>query len=259
MGDANWREMYEDLSSKFGHLSDLGSDVFEVENVGEPRHTLSAAGSLAAAAEGLTKALEQDWALYTPQEAAAVAAALHATLQATEENLYALQRAVVRLGERGEIGIVIDDDETASDAVDRLGATADELSPHLSMLDPSIPGLAATPSTFQPPRTVHENMIAISEALGAAAQLVTYEDGHKPHETGNSCGCVIHLRHDGDLYFFDYSGLDWSLAAEKAGKPLPDGGKVWSGADMISLDLLDPLGHPRQIADAAREALRVST
>lgn len=258
MANANWREMYEDLSSKFGHLNDLGSEVYELESVGEPLHTLSAAGSLAAAAEGLTKALEQDWALYTIQEAAAVAAALHATMQAAGENLHALRRAVARIEDRGELGVVVGDDETASEAVDRLDSTVAELHAPMEMLEPAITGLATTPSTSRLPRTVHENMAAIANLLGEIGQLTTCEDGHKPDATTEGCGCTIHVQHEGDLHYFDYSGFDWTLIREKGGTPLSAGGKVFTDADMVSLGSLDPLSHPRQIVDALRTTLHAS-
>lgn len=255
MTDANWREMFEDLSGRFGHLSDVDSDIYDLEGIGEPRHTLGAAGSMAAAAEGLTKALEEDWALYTPQEAAAVAAALNATLRALGENLHALRRAVDRISERGELGVVIDDDEAAADAVDRLSSTVDELHAPIEMLEPAISGLAATPGTFRLPRTVHENMVKLADLLEGAGELVINEDGHKPDATGEGCGCNIHIHHEGEMYYFDYSGMDWVLIREAGGTSLPDGGKVYSDRDMISLDLLDPLSHPRQITDVLRAAL----
>ncbi|MGW9362221.1 hypothetical protein, partial [Streptomyces diastaticus] len=76
MAEPKWHGRYEELADSIGHLNDVAYEGFVEELAGEPWHTLAMAAAAASASEALAAALEREWALYTPQAAAAVLAAV---------------------------------------------------------------------------------------------------------------------------------------------------------------------------------------
>ncbi|MEU9578823.1 hypothetical protein [Streptomyces chilikensis] len=257
----NWRELFEHLQNTSGHLRGLDDDLFAPDDAEEPYDTLLLAGSAAVATEGLAKALAEESALYTPQEAAAVAATLHAVIESSISSLRGLQEAVTRIADRGDIdlpepsGWVAPEDENAADALDRLGTAAEQLVTGLDYLPHAVKPLNETLCRVVLPQTVHENMAAITLELGDLATLNECDEGQHRETKGDGCGCTIHVLHEGELYYLDYNGFDWNLVPDSRGTVLPDGGKQWTNNDFINLDLTNPLASPAHVSQAVKTAL----
>ncbi|NEB32807.1 hypothetical protein G3I62_27580 [Streptomyces sp. SID14446] len=259
MAEPDWHKRYEDLAATFGHLSDVVNEGFVAERGGEPWHTLALAASTASASEALTAALDWEWSLYTPQEAAAVLAALQVTMAQSRANLRNLAVAVIEIADRGDLDLQASGAGSASiaDTLQELGREAKRQEATESRLAAAIRALETAPSNLQLPRTVHENMVAISGLLGTGAELLPLEaDSHKPDAIREGCGCGIQIRTPDELYYFDHDGLEWSLLPESAGNTDANGVRTWDSTDAIGLGPLDTLAHPEQIAQTIRRALQ---
>lgn len=251
----------QDASS---YVNDLAGSAEQVAaDANEPADTLALAVTAAIASEGLGDALDHEWAIYTSQDAAVAASAIHATLQASIENLRRLERAVRHVGARGDAtipapsGMVAPEDENLADALDRLTGTADELETHLDLLPPAIRTLQDAPAGYQPPQDVHDTLMAVAALLGDQSQLITkLEDCHAGEEDKDDpCGCVIEISGGGERYFFDYSDSGWMLLRHSAAATSKDGGQVWTNAPR--LDVKGGLAHPHQLAQEIRLAMEV--
>ena len=93
-----WQALYE-------QAADYGNDfVTEVRSavdygMSDPEDTVQMACAAAETAEAAAQALSHEWALYTPQQAATVAAALFAQMQATAKSLRTLHQATGHIAE----------------------------------------------------------------------------------------------------------------------------------------------------------------
>lgn len=221
------------------YVGDVTGGIEEAgEDATEPVDTLALAYAATLASEKLGESLRNPWALYTPQDAAVVVSAVHALLQSTVKNLRAMPAAVEHMAGRGDIHLpgpteafIAPEDETLGDALHRLVTMAGELDQlQLDMLLPAMRTLHGAPSRFQRAATLHANMSAIAEALGDAAELDTPDDAHHyPDATDSSCGCLIRIRVNGELYYFDCSDMGWSLLRDSAAVVHSDGSRYWSG------------------------------
>ncbi|MFF8868034.1 hypothetical protein ACF08B_39035 [Streptomyces sp. NPDC015139] len=203
------------------YMGDVAGEIGQVGNdATEPVDTLALACAMAEAGEGLEKALGHVWALYTPQEAAVVASALHASMAAAVTNLRALSAAVKEVAARGDFAqpgptgaFISVDDETPGDALDRLETVADEVEGHLGVLLPAISVLDAAPGLYRPASDVHGTMVAVAKALGPCARLHTPDIGHNQGASEDPCGCHIRIHVDGELYYFDLADMGWTCCA----------------------------------------------
>jgi hypothetical protein len=90
----------------------------------DPEDSIGMACAAAETTEASVQALSSQWAVYTPQEAATVAAALFEGLQQNADALAALRRAMGRMIERGETELTPPaspgQPENLANALDRL-------------------------------------------------------------------------------------------------------------------------------------------
>lgn len=259
MAEPQWRRRYEQLAGGSGYLNDLGNEVLRAEGLTGPRDTLMMAASAATAAEGLALALQEEWALYTPQEAAAVTAALQVTLTQTMANLQFLTVAVGQIAARGDLGLASGAGAGLADILRELAVKGSGQTATAQDVASATRALAAAPLSRRLPRTVHENMITIGERIGSPAELTTLAGHHHPEATAYGCGCTLRIRGGSQLYYLAYGDSHWSLFAEDASQADACGRRFWDDAHVIDLDLLDPLAHPGQIVQAVEEALQASS
>ncbi|MFE2823507.1 hypothetical protein [Streptomyces sp. NPDC059271] len=241
-------------------MGDLTGDIAQVAgDATEPVHTLALACALAEAGGGLELALEHPWSLYTPQDAAVVASALHATLTSTVNNLRALAAAVRVLGTRGDIDLtgpteLSVDEEAPGMAVDRLETVADDVEQHLAAVLPAIAVLQAAPGAYRPAARVHDNLLALVGELGDGARLHTPEDKHDQGGPEDPCGCHIRIQDGSELYYLDLPDMGWSLLRDTDGTDQPDGSKTWHTSG--DLHVREPLAHPGHLAEAVMHAIK---
>ncbi|MFJ7299097.1 hypothetical protein [Streptomyces sp. NPDC099088] len=167
MAEPQWRRRYEQLAGASGYLNDLGNEVLRAEGLTGPRDTLMMAASAATASEGLASALQEEWALYTPQEAAAVTAALQVTLTQTMANLQFLTVAVGQIAARGDLDLASGVGAGLADILRELAGKASRQTVTAQDVASATRALAAAPLSRRLPRTVHENMITIGERIGS--------------------------------------------------------------------------------------------
>ncbi|WP_159054750.1 hypothetical protein [Streptomyces dysideae] len=227
----------------------------------DPGQILALAIVGAEAAEGLAAALEDEWALYTPQQAAVTASALFAQIAAAGAALEKLSDCLDVMAGRGEI--------TASDydgageaerlctAQTVLGAAGQEAFGAIDAhdCDEAVDILATTPYTGPLPVSTHETFVQLAGLLGESAKLIPgcrppaeavspardYEDG---------CGCRIELT-DRDSIVWDFHRSDgtWYFM------PLADAtlsGRPLAGKE---LSMTQACPHPQHLALLVQQTL----
>lgn len=242
------------------YVNDLvGAAEDVVSRAHEPRDVLGLACAAAITSTALSNAIDHQWALYTPQDAAVVASALRAQMSATAETLRNLVRAVEYLRERNEVelpdlsGLVTSEEENISDALDRIGAVADELVPQVEDLATATAALHRAPAVFQPARNVHENLRATVDLLALDAQIVGDEPGED--HGGEQCPCTAVITHGGEIYYLSYYDMEWSLLSNSDAVNHPDGTMSWINGGSIDIHVNQPLVHPRQLAEEVTSAV----
>ncbi|MEU9014277.1 hypothetical protein AB0D12_31810 [Streptomyces sp. NPDC048479] len=250
---------WSDLEDSSSYVNDLAGATEQVgDDATEPKDTLALAVTAAIASESLGKALDHDWALYTPQDAAVVASAIHATIHASIGNLRALEQAVRQVAERGDVtipdlsGWVAPEQENLADALDRLTGTAHQLEEDLGMLAPAVHSLNKSPARYRPPANVHEATMAVAAIFGASAEI-KQADNHRPDDLVNGCGCSLTITQGGDKAYFYYSDSGWHLMRHSAATVSEDGSMVWTNNPFF--DVQEPLAHPEQSAQGIRSAM----
>jgi hypothetical protein len=232
------------------YVNDLVGSAEQVAgDCGEPRDTLALACASAITAEGLTQALNAEWSLYTPQDAAVVASAIYAQVVSSIASLRSLDAAVHRVEQRGDVQA----DDAVRDALQRLTAAADALSAALPPLRPAVEALDRTPTRYVPPKNVHETLEAVAKLMGPDANLINNCDGQGPASRYGGCGCVLRISQHGELYHFDFGDMGWSLLYDSDAKVRPDGTKAWVNPEQF--DVREGEAHPAHLVAAIREAI----
>lgn len=227
----------------------------------DPGQTIALAIVGAEAAEGLAAALEDEWALYTPQQAAVTASALFAQIAAAGAALEKLSDHLDVMAERGEITVPDYDGageaERLCTAQSVLGAAGQEAFGAIDAhdCDEAVDILATTPYTGPLPVSAHETFVQLAGLLGDSAKLIPgcrppveavlaapdYEDG---------CGCRIELTdHDGIVWDFHRSDGTWYFM------PLADvtpSGRPLAGKE---LSMTQACPHPQHLALLVQQTL----
>jgi hypothetical protein len=227
----------------------------------DPGQTVALAIVGAEAAEGLAAALEDEWALYTPQQAAVTASALFAQIAAAGAALEKLSDCLDVMAGRGEITVpdydAAGEAERLCTAQSVLGAAGQEAFGTIDAADcdEAVDILATTPYTGTLPVSTHETFVQLAGMLGDSAKLVPcyqsptemvsaardYEDG---------CGCRIELTdRDGIVWDFHRSDGTWYFM------PLADvtpSGRPLTGR---ALSMTETCPHPQHLALLVRQML----
>jgi hypothetical protein len=227
----------------------------------DPGQTIALAIVGAEAAEGLAAALEDEWALYTPQQAAVTASALFTQIAAAGAALEKLSDCLDVMAERGEITVPDYDGagqaERLCTAQAVLGAAGQEAIGAIDAgdCDEAVDILATTPYTGLLPVSTHETFVQLAGLLGDSAKLIP---GCRPpaeavcaaRDYEEGCGCRIELTdRDGIMWDFHRSDGTWYFM------PLADvtpSGRPLAGKE---LSMTEALPHPQHLALLVQQTL----
>jgi hypothetical protein len=254
------QELYLTWADNHDYVDDLIGPAEQVgDRPSDPEDTLGLACSAALASTALGKALEQEFSLYTPQDAAVVAGALQDQLRTTVANLHRLTAATRRIATRGDMhlppisGFVDASEEHAEDALGRLGIVADQVESHIDGLRPAILVLDDASTRFEPPANSHEALRAVVSLLDEGVEIVG--DGPAADHVEEMCGCTAVIKRADDTYYLSYGDLGWELLRDSEGAVHADGSKSWVNGGSIDLDVSSAVAHPRHIATQVQRAL----
>ncbi|MFH8894492.1 hypothetical protein [Streptomyces sp. NPDC017949] len=202
----------------------------------------------AEAAEGLRDALESDWALYTPQQAAVVTAALFAQLNATRDIFEALRRLLQNAETRRETAFT-------SEAAYRLTHAAAAVAFACNFAPGVVNALNACPDLTRLPSNAHETLAGVATLLGPAAKVMeNHGPGEYPEDDrGCGCGCEIRFEHRGQMWNFHRGNSSWDLVREQDGEVLEDGSTIYNGWN--GLGPTDSTAHPQHLMALLRAKL----
>ncbi|CAL9659459.1 hypothetical protein SUDANB54_06951 [Streptomyces sp. enrichment culture] len=227
----------------------------------DPGQTIALAVAGAEAAEGLTAALEDPWALYTPQQVAVAASALFTQITAAGTALEKLDRLLDVMAERGDITEPdhdgVGEAERLCTAQSTLGAAGQEAAGAIDVgaCEEAVDILTSTPCTAMMPTNTHETLTQLAGLLGDSATLIPgcrlphgTDSAHQDFQDG--CGCRIELTsRDNAAWTLQRSDAAWYLM------PLAnpqDGGSDLSGTE---LSMTETCPHPRHFALLLHRAL----
>ncbi|MDF9808972.1 hypothetical protein M2436_007519 [Streptomyces sp. HB372] len=218
---------------------------------------------MVSAAEETTRAvvtaLSSPWSLYTPQDAATVAAGLFIQLEHQAEALQELGRTVGRIAGRGETVLPAPagpgQSENLADALAALQSVSEQVRALVAQHAPgTVRGLDAAPASAPIPADVHETVVAVAELLaeqhtGTVTLNRRHEEGaFEDPEDGFGCGCDITLHTAEDEYTFYRGDCAWSIVKDSDGRDLGDGSTVYNAHETLSVSL--KTAHPQQLADS---------
>ncbi|MFE2727086.1 hypothetical protein [Kitasatospora sp. NPDC059327] len=227
-------------------LGDLANEVrcYAGGRTQDPDDAISLAITGTEATRAAVDALDHEWALYTPEQAAVFASALFAQVDAAGIALQRLRSVLAQIEGRGDCAPADRVHELIKAAADQVLAVA----PSHAVL---VGELAALPTTLTLPSGPHDTIAAVADILGAKLN-----QRHAPGEQGDDesgCGCSIDLDRDGEPWVFARGDSRWYLLAINDGVPQPDGTVHYTGS--ADLDLSDPRAHPGHLAAELRALL----
>lgn len=226
-----------------------GLRTFTDGGVDEPDEVIALAIAGAETAEGLEAALDIEWALYTPRQAAVVASALFTQIEAAATAMDKLSKHLDVMAARGDITEPTLDFEAVGDAAllgdvqRKLAATAYEADCAVAAdRVAAVDILAARPYLGTMPTNSHETLVAVAELAGGNGELLTHqhlrdiEELARAERNGFSCGCWVE--------FADCTGAVWQLRQVDGPWCLvPAEGQE----ERIELPLYETGAHPRRL------------
>lgn len=245
----DWRSLWRTADVEdFAHdlVGELRSAM--AHGVVEPDETMGIAAAAAESCAALPTALRgSDWAIRTPWEVAAAAAAAFAMAESAVEALRGLTGVLQHMEARGDLA-----SHTVVAATSRLTAAADELSGFVHHdAEQTVAHLIGMPSAAPaPPANVHETLVAVATMLGDLATLNNRENSadHIPDgDNGFGCGCDVEIEYKGDSWNFARGDSTWSLLREKDGQKLSDGSTVFPTS--YELPAASAVADPRQLTE----------
>ncbi|MGX4695051.1 hypothetical protein [Streptomyces sp. JNUCC 63] len=248
------RGLIDDVCGGVRLLTEPGPD--------DPGQTIALAIAGAEATAGLAAALEDEWALYTPQQVAVTASALFAQIAAAGAALEKLDGCLDVMAERGEITAPdydgVGEAERLCTAQTALGAAGQKASGAIDAraCDAAVDILASTPYAGALPANAHDTITQLAGLLGDSAKLLP---GHLPDGTGRAeldhygCGCRIELTdRDGTVWDFHRADSAWDLI------PLADTSSDGRRLEGMELSMTEACPHPRHLALLVRQALEAA-
>ncbi|GAA0533900.1 MULTISPECIES: hypothetical protein [Streptomyces] len=229
----------------------------------DPDEVIAMAIAGAEAAEATADGLDREWALYTPQQAAVVASALFAQIEAAGTALEKLSEYLHIMDARQDVVIPeFNDSEhpNLNDAEMGLGGAGQEARATAVAAERTVRALAETPYLGRLPAHAHETITAVAELLGSAATLCT--DHHvqdevelaENYDSGFGCGCSIALSDNtGSPWEFRRGDSSWNLVR------LADVGDDGVLRSWVDLDASEACAHPGHLAALIRECLPAGT
>lgn len=234
-----------------GLIDDMcnGLRTFADGAVDEPEEVVALAIAGAEAAEGLEAALDIEWALYTPKQAAVVASALFTQIEAAAAAMDKLSEYLDVMAERGDITEPGPDFEAVGDAA-LVGEAQRRLATSAYEADCAVTAdrvaavdiLAATPYFGTMPTSPHETLVAVAGLAGGEGKLLTHEhlrddsELAQAEENGFGCGCWVEIAdRSGAVWRFYRVDSPWCL--------VPADGQ----GERVELPLYEADAHPRHL------------
>lgn len=256
-----WRR-YEEPDDR-GLIDDVCEEVRLLAERGpeDPGQTIALAVAGAEAAEGLAAALEDPWALYTPQQVAVTASALFTQITTAGTALEKLDRLLDVMAERGDITEPdydgVGEAERLCTAQSTLGAAGQEAAGAIDVraCDEAVALLTSTPCTAVMPTNTHETLTQLAGLLGDSTKLVP---GCRPpaeavcaaRDYTDGCGCHVELT--------DRDGIVWELHRSDGTwyfMPLADVTPNGRPLDGRKLSMTEALPHPQHLALLVQQTL----
>ncbi|MFH9353853.1 hypothetical protein [Kitasatospora sp. NPDC017646] len=236
----SWQELLEDVGETYN-----GCDVDDVtDSEGRPEAAAWLAGTAMASVNGLAALLTSPWALHTPEQAGAVAAALTTIQHHAEQAKSRLLDVLEAMEERGDVSLPRFDDDP--DEPIELAADLFKLEPsprtadHLFAQFSSIPLLRPMPSTFA--EALHQTAELLADLVVPGTTAEIFEDPDDSQHQG-----FVQIQHQGKRWrlFFHAGEEEWSLD-DYPRNPV----------SVVTLGRFPLLAaHPARIAGAARTTL----
>ncbi|MFE5740184.1 hypothetical protein [Streptomyces celluloflavus] len=262
-----WREQWQqyeqvDATGSRRLVADVcsGIDMFADDEDADPEVVIALAIAGAKAAEAAAGALEAEWALYTPQQAAVVASALFAQLDATGRGLERLGEYLHVMAARGDAEMPEYDsdegDRNLNDAEMALGCAGEEAQGCVAGADRAVRSLTRTPFLGTLPTTPHETICAVAQHVDVEAKLLCDHHVHDEAELADSysggfgCGCRIELTDtSGTVWEFHRGDSAWCLLR------LADIGDDGILRNCVELGPSNGRAHPGHLSTLIEQAL----
>lgn len=251
----SWHEVYKRAAHESNDL--VGEVRCAVEyGMHDPRDSVGMVSAAEETTQAVVTALSSPWSLYTPQDAATVAAGLFVQLEHQAEALQELGRAVGRIAGRGETVLPAPagpgQPANLADALAALQSVSEQVRALVARHAPAtVRALDAAPASAPIGADVHETVVAVAGLLaeqhdGTVALNRRHEDGaFEDPDDGFGCGCDITLHTAEEEYTFYRGDSEWSLVKESDGRELSDGSTVYDTHDSLSVSLRT--AHPQQL------------
>jgi hypothetical protein len=239
-----------------------GLELVTDDGPSDPDEVIAMAVAGAHAAEATATGLDNPWALYTPRQAAVVASALFAQIDAAGAALQKLSAYLHTMDARGDVEMPEYDGSeilNLSNAEMVLGWVGDEARAALRDQDDTVRVLAQAPYLGMLPTDAHETVTAVADCLGSAVTLVSEHHCHdqvelqEQYSRGDGCGCYLTL-HDstGAPWQFQRSDTDWVLF------PLASVSDSGFAHQASELDTAEALAHPSHLAALIQQHLKLA-
>ncbi|MGW6202275.1 hypothetical protein ACWF9B_01280 [Streptomyces sp. NPDC055089] len=229
-----------------------GIRLIAESGAGDPVDTIALSIAGAEAAEALTEALEDEWALYTPEQITATASAVLSQLEGTLANLRALKTTVERMEARKETAFT----DAARDRLEHMAAAVD----FARSFAPGVIGaLEKLPQLVELPADAHELLTAVAGLLGPDAEFrAIHEPGaYEEDDSGFGCGCHVLITHRGEAWNLHRGDSTWSMTRDSDGDHRPDGSN--SFRSWVELGPTSTTTHPEHLTEEVRLALAPPT
>jgi hypothetical protein len=225
----------------------------------DPDEVIAMAVAGAQAAEAAAAGLDNPWALYTPRQAAVVASALFAQIDAAGAALEKLSAYLHEMDARGDVEMpefVGHEILNLSNGEAILGCVGEESRGSLRDPEEAVRVLAQTPYLGHLPADAHETITAVAALLGNTATLVSEQHLHEQaqleenYRLGYGCGCYITLRDShGAPWQFQRGDSAWALFNIAS---VDESGLVHESTELAAVEAL---AHPGHVAALVRQQL----
>lgn len=258
-----WRRVAEaDAQGRRRLIDDVCGGLDLVTDSGgpdDPDELIALAVAGAKSAEATAEGLGLEWALYTPQQAAVVASALYAQIDAAAAALEMLGEYLHVMDARHDVVLPeFNDPETPNlnDAELLTGRASEEVRSATCDAETAVRILAETPYLGRQPKDAHETITAVADLLEEQATLIAEHHVHdeselrENYDLGFGCGCCVRITDStGSAWEFQRGEGSWNLWRSA------DADERGILRDRIELDAGDARAHPGHVASLIKEEI----
>ncbi|MFC9654003.1 MULTISPECIES: hypothetical protein [unclassified Streptomyces] len=257
-----WRRVAEaDAQGSRRLIGDVCSGLDLVTDDGgpdDPDELIALAIAGAKAAEATAGGFGLEWALYTPQQAAVVASALYAQVDAAGAALQELAEYLHVMDARHDVVLPeLNDPEkpNLNDAEMAMRSAGEEACAAVFDAEATVRIMVETPYLGRQPKDAHETITAVADLFGEQATLnehhVHDEAGlHENYDPELDCGCSVQIADTtGSAWVFQRGDSSWNLWRHT---DVDDNGIL---RNWIELDVGDARAHPGHVVSLIRHEI----